>query len=185
MKSHTVFEPDRVINQTQEWLQETYVPTSPGISGLEWCNANPPAPKMPTLFLVTPPSTAEDDKDIICRHIVVRSPHDIMDGTGTLHLLNKLLEYAAQECHCHDSWIIPQLGTETASLSPPLRVAALAPILTLKQQEQLRRLIDDNESLHWNIEILTIPFKKGQVRPGRPQRVALEISTSDTTRHDS
>lgn len=181
LKSYTAFDHERLEAMTEEWLQETYRPLSPAVAGLEWCNADPPAPKLPTLFIITPPD-ADGNESVVRRDLVIRSPHDIMDGIGTLQLLNKLLQYAAAAYQAPSEWSPPFPGTEIANLSPPLRVAAsIPPILTLDQQDQLQHLIRKNDTLGQGIEVLTIPYMQGTTQSGKHQRTALNISKADTT----
>lgn len=69
------------------------------------------------------------------------------------------------------------------NLSPPLRVAAKIPsVLTLDQQEHLRSISSRNFKLRQNAELLCVPFTQGQAIPGKHQRTALTLSTTDTTR---
>jgi hypothetical protein len=153
------------------------------MSGLEWCNTDPPAPKLPTLCLITPPNSNKTDTKIIRRDVVIRTPHDIMDGVGTYLLLNNLLVHAAQLYEAPLSWAPPEPNSEILNLSPPLRVAAsISPILTLSQKERLSVLIAENKALRKDTEFLAIPFKNGQVIPGKHQRIALEFPASDTKR---
>ena len=94
-----------------------------------------------------------------------------------------MLGYAAQY-HAHPSTFkLPQPGSESQNLSPPLRVAAgIPPILTLDQQERLQNIISCNAELRENAELLTVPFMQGPVVPGKHQRTALALSSTDTTR---
>ena len=180
-KSYTPLNPEHAEKQHKEWLHQTFVSITPNITGLEWCNADPPAPKLPTLFVISPRSTGKDNERTVRRDLVIRSPHDIMDGIGTLILLNNLLTHTVSAYTQQPSWNLPEPGTETNILSPPFRVAAaIPPILTLHQQEQLQHLKADNEALRRNVRILTLPFKQGAVSPGKHQRVALELSTAET-----
>jgi hypothetical protein len=182
-KRYVPFHRNDVYSQTEAWLEATFVAISPGISGLEWCNADPPAPKFPTLFVITSPSSANNDvKGIIRRDVVIRSPHDIVDGTGTLQLLNNLLAHAAK-LYEEQSWSLPAPGSEIQNLSPPLRVAAdISPILTLDQQERLQNLVVGNETLRKGLNILVVPYKQGQALPEKHQRTALDLSKSNTER---
>jgi hypothetical protein len=66
------------------------------MSGLEWCNADPRAPDLPTLFLITPPNSYEIDAKTVRRDVVIRTPHDIIESVSTYTLLNNILSHAAQ-----------------------------------------------------------------------------------------
>jgi hypothetical protein len=182
-KRYTPFHPKDVESQTAKWLKRTFVPISPGMSGLEWCNADPPAPELPTLFLITPPNSNKTDANTIHRDVVIRTPHDVMDGVGTYLLLNNLLAHTARLYQEPLPWTIPRPGSEIQNLSPPLRVAAaISPILSLDQQERLQSLIAANEALRKEVEHLAVPFKAGQVVPRKHQRIALGFPISDTKR---
>ena len=96
-------------------------------------------------------------------------------------MLNRLLDHAAQYCSQPTTFELPRPGDESRNLSPPLRVAAaIPPILTLDQQEHLQGIISRNSKLRQHAELLTIPFTQGQVVPGKHQRTALALSTTDT-----
>ncbi|KAH7359901.1 hypothetical protein BKA66DRAFT_471841 [Pyrenochaeta sp. MPI-SDFR-AT-0127] len=182
-KSYVPFHPNTVEVQTEEWLRQTYITVDPGMSGIEWCNTDPPAPEVPTLFVIASSDTNISRENVIRRDLVLRSPHDIMDGIGTLQILNALLTHAAQAYEDSSAWKLPLPGSEVTKLGPPLRVAAdIPPILTLEQQERLQNLIASNAALRENVEILTVPFRQGPLNPGKHQRVALELSSSDTKR---
>ncbi|KAJ8113710.1 hypothetical protein OPT61_g4219 [Boeremia exigua] len=202
IKSYTAFDPEHLELHTKSWLSKTFVPLNPNMSGLDWCNSDPPAPKIPTLFIMTPPSTSGSERHVVYRDIVLRSPHDIskyckahahqqatdqgtlvVDGIGTLQLLNKLLQYAAQYHENPSSFELPPPGSESQNLSPPLRVAAsIPPILTLDEQKRLQSVISRNAELREDVELLTVPFTQGQVVPGKHQRTALALSSVDTAR---
>jgi hypothetical protein len=76
IKSYTVFDPSNADSQTESWLGQTFVPITPGVSGLDWCNSDPLAPEIPTLFIITPPYASANEQAIVHRDLVFRSPHD-------------------------------------------------------------------------------------------------------------
>lgn len=181
MKSCTTFDPEQIELQTEEWLRETFVPVSPSMTGLEWCNTESRATVLPTLFIITPPCMSGEEGQR--RDVVFRSPHDVVDGIGTLQLFNNLLKHAVETYEMPSSFIRPSGGDEVHNLSPPLRVAkSIPPILSLDQQQQLQVIIASNAALRQKIEMLSIPFKKGTASPGRHQRFALELSAAETAR---
>ncbi|KAL6705495.1 hypothetical protein ACN47E_006611 [Coniothyrium glycines] len=183
MKIYETFEEEHLAEQQKAWLRNTVISLSPGVDGLEWCNADPPAPEVPTLFIINTPSHEGLHRGKLRRDLVLRSPHDILDGIGTLHLLNNLLKMAAQAYLEPMSWTAPSPGAELDSLSPPLRVAAsIPPILTLGQQTNLQNTIKANAKLRQNVHILTVPFKQGSKTPGKHQRVALHLPAADTAK---
>lgn len=75
-KVYRAFDIEHVDFLTEAWLNETFVPITPNMSGLDWCNSDPLAPEMPTLFVVTPPYT-HGKLPVVRRDIILRSPHDI------------------------------------------------------------------------------------------------------------
>ncbi|KAJ5504896.1 hypothetical protein N7463_007770 [Penicillium fimorum] len=153
------------------WLDETFRIVSNGQTGKEWCNSDPPVPKLPTLFLITrasPPNNYQAD-------VVLRSQHDTIDGIGSLHLLNNLFKYASLFLE-NPSSALPKFGNEWKNLSPPLRVAARIPVsLEEKQEIRLREISEANASLREGIEIVKLPFQHGQAAPRRHQRVELNL----------
>jgi hypothetical protein len=83
----------------------------------------------------------------------------VIDGMGTLQLLNKLLITAARYHADSSLFKLPLPGSESPNLRPPLRVAAsIPPILTLDQQERLQNVISSNAALRQDVELLTVPF---------------------------
>ena len=76
IKSYTAFDPNHIDFHTKSWLSETFVTITPNMTGLDWCNSDPLAPKFPTLFIVTPPYT-NGKQAVVRRDLILRSPHDI------------------------------------------------------------------------------------------------------------
>ncbi|KAK1977661.1 hypothetical protein LZ30DRAFT_731164 [Colletotrichum cereale] len=163
------------------WLEKTLVHMSAEQTGQGWANAQPPAPKTPTLFVLSPPSQMDG---IIRRDLVFRSPHDIIDGVGTLILLSNLITHASKAFSEADAYKPPDLdGSEAANLSPPYRVAANVPVTLSDDQE--KRLADMaaqkaaamNES---DMEVLDMPYRRGASLPVRHQRVARTLTKEQT-----
>ncbi|OQE38650.1 hypothetical protein PENCOP_c008G02504 [Penicillium coprophilum] len=165
----------------QAWLDETFRIISTSQTGKEWCNSDPPVPKLPTLFLIT----RENPTGNYQADVVLRSHHDIIDGIGSLHLLNNLFKYASLFLEKPDS-PLPQFGDEWKTLSPPLRVAACIPAsLDETQQTRIQKLSETNASIREGIEIAKLPFHKGQAVPGCHQRIELnlDLEQSKKLRH--
>ncbi|EAW13657.1 uncharacterized protein ACLA_043770 [Aspergillus clavatus NRRL 1] len=162
------------------WLQSTFQIVPNTTSGLEWCNSDPPVPKLPTLFLIWGP--AADGR--IEGDLVLRSPHDIIDGVGALMLFDNLFTHAASAYKQGPEYVLPQFGPEFANLSPPFRVAAgLRPSMPADQRERFETMMAYNAFMKQDrIEIATMPYKKGEQLPGKHQRVALTLSTDQTTK---
>jgi hypothetical protein len=169
--------------QQKDWLDGTFHTISPGMTEAEWCNSDPPAPKLPTLFIITPPTPMGEENQTLWRDVVFRSPHDIIDGIGTLHLFNNLFKYTFEAYTSQDSFRPSLFGSEVANLSPPFRVAAnllFAPTPT--QRAHFDEEISFNTSSRQDCEVMSMPFKHGEMLPGRHQRVALTLSQEQTTK---
>ncbi|KAK7429755.1 hypothetical protein QQZ08_003781 [Neonectria magnoliae] len=79
----------------QSWLEKTLVSVSTGQTGEKWANSDPPAPKLPTLFNIHV-APKEPGSRVIRHDLVLRSPHGIADGVGTLILLSNLIAQASK-----------------------------------------------------------------------------------------
>ena len=172
--------------EQEDWISATFKIINSGQTGTEWCNSDPPAPNVPTLFVITPPTSAADTKEgQIRRDLVLRSPHDIIDGIGTLHLLNHLVDLASNIY----SGVLPNIsvvydGSESVNLSPPFRVAAaIPPTPTPVHKARLEEIAHEKVSRAGNgsdIEEASLPYKHGPVVPGVHQRVEHIFSEEQT-----
>ena len=161
----------------KDWLDETFRVIPDAVSGLDWCNSDPPVPEFPTLFLIKSPS----DQDTSRADLVLRAHHDIIDGMGTLILFNNLFNHAALAYEQQSNYILPQFGNEYVNLSPPLRVAASIPqTLQPEHAKHMDEILAFNSSLKENVEIASMPFRKDKAVPGKHQRVEIGLS-ADTT----
>ena len=166
------------------WGSQTLQKVSNGQTGIEWANSDPPAPKVATLFVVEPlsaDSPSVDSESVIRRDLVLRSPHDIIDGIGTLQLFSNLIAHISRVFvggAAHAS--LPLLdGSETARLSPPYRAAADVPETpTPAQQARLDAMqnaqdssVADNSAVD-----IGIPFRQRATVPGKHKRVSRTIS---------
>lgn len=163
------------------WLAETFVPIKTGETGEEWANSDPPAPKVPTLFVLNP-SVASSAARL---DIVLRSPHEIVDGIGTLHMFNNLMRLVADAYEADSAFRLPIFdGSETKNLSPPFRVAANVPTeLTERQKEHLSEQNAHKAAASrddGDIKVLGLPYQQGTDAPGKHQRIALDFSERDT-----
>ncbi|KAF7556687.1 hypothetical protein G7Z17_g1255 [Cylindrodendrum hubeiense] len=169
---------------TRAWLDRTLVPVSTGQTGEEWANSDPPAPKLPTLFNIHVPAQESDNRDVH-RDLVFRSPHDIIDGVGTLILLGNLIAHASRAYNEGDAYQVPAFdGSEIANLSPSYRIAANAPPeLTKAQRERIEKMaLQKAEAASpGDAEVLALPFRHGAVVPGRHQRAALALNKNQTS----
>ncbi|KAH7239366.1 hypothetical protein BKA59DRAFT_276674 [Fusarium tricinctum] len=171
--------------EKDEWLQKTLIHISNGQSGNEWANSDPPAPKIPTMFIMNLPSKqGNDGSHTVHRDLVFRSPHDIIDGIGTLMMLNNFITLAAEAYEKGDTYDLPVLdGTETVNLSPPYRIAAEIPeSLSQAQLDRLDQMAAQKSAAASDpkVEILALPFRHGAELPGRHQRVALTLPKKET-----
>ncbi|CAG9990641.1 unnamed protein product [Clonostachys byssicola] len=160
-------------------IRETLVSVSGNLTGEEWANSDPPAPLVPKLFVLRP-TTSE-----LRRDLVLRSPHEILDGIGTLQMLNNLIRHVANAYEKgHVAEPIPELGSEIKNLSPPYRVAANVPVeLTPSQEKRIQEINEQKAAASKgsdSVPVLTIPYKIGETRPGRHQRVSLWLSEEQT-----
>lgn len=160
-----------------QWLDDTFCVVSERMSGLDWCNLDPPVPALPTLFLVKPPALNDQ---VFRADLVLRARHDIIDGMGTLLLFNNIFSLAAAAYEQTD-YELPQFGEEWSNLSPPLRIAAGIPAaLTPEHEQHMRGILEHNASLKEGIQTASPPFQRQIVLPGKHQRVAVTLSEDKT-----
>ena len=62
-------------SEREAWLDDTFVEISDGRSGVDFANSDPPAPDVPTIFVITPYSP---DDTFEYRDIVLRAPHETL-----------------------------------------------------------------------------------------------------------
>lgn len=167
-------------NHQVAWLRETFQFVTKTQSGEEWCNSDPPVPKLPTLFMIK--RRAAPDNALIF-DLVLRSQHDIIDGIGSLQLMGNLILCAARILSELHAFVAPNFGDEWQRLSPPLRLAAGIPDhLTPDKEARFKKIIEQNTMLRREAEISTIPFRCGRSMPGRHQRVAFTVPLDVSSR---
>lgn len=166
------------------WLDKTLIHIFNGQSGNEWANSDPPAPKLPTMFILHLSAGNDDGSKIIRRDLVLRSPHDILDGIGTLMLLNNYITLTAEAYEKGETYNPPPLdGSEASNLSPSYRIAARIPDkLPQAQIDRLNAMAAQKAAVASDpsIQVLALPFRKGEIVPGRHQRVALTLTEKET-----
>lgn len=163
----------------EQWLEDTFRVVRTDLSSSEWCNVDPPSPDLPTVFVLAP---ITQDRTTIQRHLVFRSPHEIIDGMGTLQLLNRLVALAA-EAYSDRHFDVPAFGNEHTRLMPSFRVAAQLPEkLNDMQLKQLEQNIAANEAIAKNIEVATMPYKQGAQLPGVHKSTAITLNEDETSR---
>lgn len=182
---HTWRKTYRTIHNSDDrnsWLKSTFRKVSTGQTGLEWCNSDPPAPDLPTLFAIHPPRLEYEGIRTVRRDIVLRSPHDIIDGIGTLHLLNLLVNITTNAYLGEGIYQYPAFGGEEVNrLSAPYRIAAnIPPVPTPEHQRRLDDMAEASSKGDNEPEIIGLPYKFNTVIPGKHQRVARSLSKDQT-----
>jgi hypothetical protein len=166
----------------ERWLDETFCPINTHQTGLDWCNSDPPVPKLPTMFVLkTSESTKDGDKNkMIRRTLVLRAPHNIIDGIGTLLLFNNFLKHASDAYSSNEPHALTW-GEEHKNLSPSFRIAAALPDAIVPQQlEHIENVVLANADLRRGIPIMALPFKNVNEMPGKHQRLSVTISARET-----
>ncbi|KAL1878096.1 hypothetical protein VTK73DRAFT_8057 [Phialemonium thermophilum] len=165
------------------WLEETFVSVSTGQTGVEWANNDPPAPLLPILNVISPPV---DDNNFILRDLVFRSPHDIIDGIGTLLLLDNFIRLAAEALEHAESYEPPSLQDPRIleNLSPPFRVAAAVPP---RPSETITRRLENIAAAEKadaiiDADVVVLPYKIGATVPGVHKRVEVKLPSAHTSK---
>ncbi|KAL4808607.1 hypothetical protein BDV18DRAFT_167657 [Aspergillus unguis] len=162
------------------WIEDTFRVIRTKLSGLQWCNSDPPVPALPTVFVI---KRLNRRSEAFTADLILRARPDIVDDQGVLMLLNTLVEYAAQALHQGDAYPLPAFGDEWTRLSPPFRVAAGVPS-TLKKQQimRLEKAASSNAKIRKDVEIAGFSTRSRATQPGRHQRVAITLSVESTHR---
>lgn len=154
------------------WVENTFKKITTGQTGAEWANQDPAAPPLPTLNVLSPPST---DRQRVRRDLVLRSPHDIVDGIGTLMLFDNYVGHVSEAYAQGDAYNIPSLNDAQvlSNLSPPLRVAAnIPPEPTDDIKARLAVMEEKAKVGPWApLEPLGLPSKSAATVPGVHKRV--------------
>ena len=170
------------LREDDNWLSNTCQFVTTERTSLEWCNSDPPAPNLATLFIIRSPILDEITEPKVRRSLVIRSPHDIMDGIGTLHILSALLRLTSEAFQLGARYITPAFGSEHTRLPPPLSIAASLPALqSSTSQSRLDTITARNKSITEGIELLTVPYNPKSQVPGKHQRIELKLSESTTS----
>ena len=160
----------------KDWWEKTIKFISTHQTGAEWANNDPPAPLLPTLFVL---KTSDPTR----RDLVFRSPHDILDGIGTLMMLGKYARLVSVlgEDYTTESTLEDDFNHQ--SLPPPFRVAARIPdVASETVQAKLAERAKDQSNKDESRQTLSIPYKHGEQLPGVHKRVALTFTKADTAR---
>jgi hypothetical protein len=166
----------------EAWLEETFCPVTTEQTSFDWCNSDPPVPRLPTMFLLKTSEALEDatSERIIRRDLVLRAPHNIIDGIGTLLLFDNYLKHAST-AYSSDTSLAMAWGGEHKNLSPSFRVAAALPdAITPQQLERIENALAANAEMRRQIPLLSMPFGGGTQEPGKHQRLSTTIPASQT-----
>jgi len=168
--------------RVEEWLNGTFCPVVTQQTGLEWCNSDPPVPRLPTLFVIKTSQRTNngEESEAFHRDLVLRAPHNIIDGIGTLLLFNNLLKHASKAYSSPQPQVL-SWGEEQKNLSPSFRVAAALPDAIAPQQlERIENIVLANADLRRGIPIMSVPFKNVDDMPGKHQRLSSTFSAAET-----
>jgi hypothetical protein len=93
----TVASPRDGNTDLEQWLEETFRPVSTEQTSVDWCNSDPPVPKLPTMFVLKTLGESDDNvaQRLLRRNLVLRAPHNTIDGIGTLMLFDNFLKHAS------------------------------------------------------------------------------------------
>jgi len=165
------------------WLNETFKIISNDIPGPEFANSDIKVGRCATLYLITPPHSNVFQKDDLRRDIVFRSSHDLIDGMGTLTLLNNLLRHASAAYASQIDHPDTVFGDEYKNLSPPFRIAAALPAHPSPAQAQkLQWAREANAAAREATEAIAVPVKLRTDTPGKSRRVAIHLTELESAR---
>ena len=164
-----------------DWVKKTFNKVLTGQTGAEWANEDPAAPLLPTLNILCPASV--NDR-IVRRDLVFRSPHDIIDGVGTLMLFDNFVRHVSDAFAQGDSFNPPSLDDARLleNLSPPLRVAAnILPEPSDDVKARLAALEEKTKAGLWApLEPLGLPSMSTAKVPGVHKRVERGLDVTAT-----
>lgn len=164
------------------WFEKTFIRHTDGQTGGGFANSDPPAPLLPTLNVLAPPS---EDGTVVLRDLVFRSPHDIIDGIGTLLLFDNYGRLAAEAFEKGDAYGPPSLQDPAVikNLSPPFRVAAnIPPEKSEAIKQRLANIEAEAKADASNVEDAVLPYKKGALVPGVHKRVEITLPSEQTSK---
>ena len=175
-----VYKTLRDAQEVDDWMSETFKLVDNGQTGKGFANTDPPVGRYATLYLIVPPNDCSSEEQISRRDILFRSHHDLVDGIGTLMLLNSLLHHAAAAFEAATELPI-EFGDEYRNLSPPLRIAAGIPQSpSLDQKSKLAKVQSINNSAKLGAEVMSLPFSSDLSLPGNSRRAAIPFSSQES-----
>ncbi|KAH7364779.1 hypothetical protein BKA65DRAFT_144332 [Rhexocercosporidium sp. MPI-PUGE-AT-0058] len=166
--------------ELETWMTETFKVVENGWTGEAFASTDPPVGRYATLFLITPPEIGELEEQHLRRDILFRSHHDLIDGIGSLTLLNNFLRHAAMAFEAETEQPI-DFGDEYRNLSPPLRIAAGMPQSpSTDQKTKLAKIQSANTAARAGVNVLSLPFSSTVQEPGNSQRSAIHFSSEES-----
>lgn len=163
-----------------DWMRKSFKLTKIELSDYDWANNDPPAPRIPTLFVLDSAQDREQ-RDAVKRSLVLRSPHEIIDGMGSLRLLDNLFRHASQVYPAATPDDRLEFDDEASKLSPAFRTAAQIPhTMTDDQSSRLQQTLRRNQTLRDGATVSTLPFHSGPTLPGVHKRIAVTLSSDHT-----
>jgi hypothetical protein len=160
----------------EQWMTSSFKIINKKQSGLEFANTDPTFGNKATLFIITPPTS---NSQSLKRDIVFRSPHDLIDGVGTLMLLNNLVANIVIALTSPKTEVI--FGNEAKNLSPSLTVAAASSPPSQEMIEKYQQTCEVNETAKAG-DIITLPLtleKQGK-KPDNSQYLPLYFTVEKT-----
>ncbi|KAH7367712.1 hypothetical protein B0T11DRAFT_275861 [Plectosphaerella cucumerina] len=154
------------------WLSSTFLVVENEEGPEHWFNNAPPAFELSSLFLVKP--RGEDANYTV----FLRCPHDLTDGVGTLHLLNRFLLHAGaiheHGQHYASTVLLPE--DESSALSPSLQVDAMFPSKpSLSLQDTFKGTISNNGAIYNHPGLLSLPASSAANDQEGTHRAAVSI----------
>lgn len=170
-------------DELEEWMKGTFRVVDNGQSGLEFANTDPDFGHLATLFIVTPPiSPNENTQECLKRDIVFRSPHDLIDGIGTLMFFDNFFRHVAAAYDSDYSKVEVKFGDESKNLSPSLNIAADIPKPNDEQLNKFAQLQKITSAASKDAEVLgfRVPLNSAPI-PGNSKYIPLYFTASETS----
>ncbi|KAH6891530.1 hypothetical protein B0T10DRAFT_605776 [Thelonectria olida] len=179
-KMNICFDPSKDNSTEENWLSQTFK-TVVSEAGDDWLSHDPPVGKLPTLFLVQP--STQDNRNSWNGAVYLRSPHDVVDGVGVLHLLNRLFEHA-RESHSGIATTPNPANDEINRLSLPLdAITGILEHATEQQKSRFQDLLAQNATIQTEKPLIGLPVRDITCsQPRNIQRATISLS-EDMSRH--
>lgn len=171
--------------EVDAWLKETFRVVSDKVSGKEFSRADKPVGRFATLFLLPAAFDLEQKSEDGSKEmsLLFRCGHDIVDGVGTLKLLNYLFNFATTAFTSHLPSQAMIYGNEPKKLSPPLAIAiGIRDSPTEEQLSDYKAIQTSNKEASKNFEVIGFPTKITAAMPKRSQLAELKLSKEETAK---